>query len=280
MIAKRFPLVSLRSGSLAALLPLLFLSSAMLFAQQPTPSPDASQPVQPSTGKNSNAAFTAEQIVESTVFIYGFGGGRAVLDQIRKSAFERGKATLTNPDGRVDSISYQRWTRRGDKQATDQIRFEQDFANARYSLLYKEAKVMGIYNDSVFTPNADALRSFENLHFRNIEALLRYKENESKIELGEREKIMGVEFYVIDLTDKEQRKTRYYISVKSLRVMMLEYEDGGQKFRRRFYDYRNSQGTLVPFRTVLWAQDKIIEESSIGTITFGQKIDDAIFVSN
>ena len=88
---------------------------------------------------------------------------------------------------------------------------------------------------------------------------------------------MGVDYYMIDVTDKQQRKTRFYVSTRSWRVMMLTYEEGGVKYRRKFYDYNYAQGTLVPFRTVLWADEKIIEETDIGTITFGQKVDEEMF---
>jgi len=59
--------------------------------------------------------------------------------------------------------------------------------------------------------------------------------------------------------------------------MMLTYEDAGVKFRRKFYDFNYAQGTLVPYRTVLWANDKIVEETELGTITFGQKVDEGLF---
>ena len=35
---------------------------------------------------------------------------------------------------------------------------------------------------------------------------------------------MGVDFYVLDVTDKQNRKTRFYLSTKTFRVMMLEYD--------------------------------------------------------
>jgi hypothetical protein len=52
---------------------------------------------------------------------------------------------------------------------------------------------------------------------------------------------------------------------------------GRAKYRRKFYDYNYAQGTLVPFRTVLYAGDKQIEETQTLTITFGQKIEDNMF---
>ena len=58
---------------------------------------------------------------------------------------------------------------------------------------------------------------------------------------------------------------------------MLSYEEAGVKYRRKFYDYKYAQGTLVPYQTKLWADDKEIESTEIGTITFGQKVDEELF---
>ena len=109
--------------------------------------------------------------------------------------------------------------------------------------------------------------------------MLRYKENESKIELGERTKRMGVELIVMDVTDKKGGKVRYFISARSFRIMFLEYEENGVTYTRRFYDYRNVQGTLVPYRTVLLKKDETVEETSIGTITYGQRVDEGLFIA-
>ena len=166
---------------------------------------------------------------------------------------------------------------RGETLSKERIRLDQEFPNARYSLIFNDEKIFGLYNNTVFTPRQEASKNFENQIVHGLEALLRYKENESKLEMAEREKIMGVDFYVIDVTDKKNHKTRFFVSAKSFRVLMLTYEDGGVKYRRKFYDYNYAQGTLVPFRSVLWADDKIIEETEIGTVTFGQKVDDDLF---
>jgi hypothetical protein len=92
-----------------------------------------------------------------------------------------------------------------------------------------------------------------------------------------REKHMGVDYYVVDVTDKQNHKMRFFVSAKTFRVMMLEYEDEGVKYKRKFYNYNYAQGTLVPYRTVLYANDKVVEETEIGTVTYGQKIDEALF---
>jgi hypothetical protein len=166
---------------------------------------------------------------------------------------------------------------RADNLEKERIRFDQEFPNAKYALIFNNNKVFGLYNDAVFSPHEDASKAFENQIWHGLEALLRYKENESKIELAGNEKISGIDLYRLDVTDKQNRKTRFYISTKSLRVMMLEYTEGDTKYRRRFYDYNYAQGTLVPYRTVLWANDKQIEEVEVQTVSFGQKIEEDAF---
>ncbi len=221
---------------------------------------------------------TAEQVVEtSLIAAYGYGAGRPLLNQIRKTTAERGRATYTAADGKIEQATYQKFVIRAEALAKEKIRLDQEFPNARYSLVFNEDKIFGVYNNTVFTPREDAAKGFENQIVRGLEAFLRYKENGSTIEMGPREKLMGVDFYLIDVTDKQQRKTRFYVSAKYFKVMMLTYEDGGVKYRRKFYNYNYAQGTLVPYRTVLWADDKIVEETEIGTVTFGQKVDEELF---
>ncbi len=266
----------------------IVIGTVSVFAQiattPPPPKKEVPKPVaKPTATPDKTVATTklatAEQIVEaSLIFAYAYPGGRATLNQIRKTTLERGKATFTSADGKIEQSTYQRFVIRAVTLDKEKIRLDQEFSNARYSLVFAGQKVYGIFNNSVFEPREDASKSFENQIVHGIEALLRYKENESKIEMAPaKEKIMGVDYYVIDLTDKKERETRYYLSAKTFRIMMLTYEDGGVKYRRKFYDYNNAQGTLVPYRTVLWADDKQVEETNIGTITFGQKVDDELF---
>jgi hypothetical protein len=84
---------------------------------------------------------------------------------------------------------------------------------------------------------------------------------------------------VAELTDKEGRSTRYYISAKSARVLWLEYEEGGTKYKRTFHNYRVVQGTLVPYRTVLYAGDRLVEESQVLTVTYGVRMEDSVFAA-
>lgn len=223
---------------------------------------------------------TAEQVAESAILIYGGLLGRQNLNQIRKTTFERGKLYLTDAAGKTETANYERWVSRGENLNKEKIRLDQTFPDAKYSLIFNTEKIFGLYNNSVFQPREDASNGFQNQIWHGLEALLRYKENEAKPEIAGRDKVMGVDFYLLDVTDKQNRKTRFFVSSKTYRVMMLEYEEAGVKYRRKFYDYNYAQGTLVPYRSVLWANDKQVEENDIGTITFGQKIEDTMFVAN
>lgn len=278
---------SVRAVLVAAVI--VFASPVLFFAQQPaaspTPAPSATPTPKPvekparSNAKLDPANYTVDQIVESTILVYGNLGGRAVLDQIRKTTFERGKTSVINSEGKLENASYQKWVIRGSSLDKEKIRVDQEFPSLRYSLVQNADKVFMIFNDSIYSPREDVAKAFHDQVYRGLDGLLRYKENASKIELGGRDKILGVDFYLIDVTDSKGQKTRYYISQKRFRIMALEYEIDGKKFQRKFYDYNYAQGTLVPFRTVLTMDGKVVEDTSVGTVTFGQKVDETLFPS-
>lgn len=226
---------------------------------------------------------TAEQIGETVILFAGGGMGRAILNQIRRNGLERGRLTRAGQDGRPEEVRYEMRFVRGDKAEKDKVRFDSKTPQAEYSLVNSGGRIFGIINGSIFTPRADAAAGFIAQQAHSIDALLRYKENESKLSSAGKDKQQGVEVYVIDLTDKANRKTRYFVSVKTFRVLWLDYEEtppgstSPVKYTRRFYDYRLAQGTWVPYRTVLLEDGKQTAETRILTITYGVKMEDSLF---
>lgn len=279
---ENFSLVFVRSRSILIALLLVLLTGAVIFAQEspeasPTPAqPDPEQAAE-AVEKSRNGDPTAEQVAETSIMIYGNGGGRILLNQIRKTAVERGKIKVANAENKLESATYQRYMIRGEEPPSMKIRIEMNYPTAKYSLVSTGEKIFGIFNGETFVPLDSASKAFENRTVHGLDALFRYKELGSTLSLAGRDKHMGVEYYLLDITDKKNRKTRFYVSVKTFRVMMLDYESDGVKYRRKFYDHNLAQGTLVPFRTVLYAGDKVVEEIDIGTVTFGQKVDDGLF---
>lgn len=226
---------------------------------------------------------TAEQVAESVIIIAGNGAGRAMLNQIRKNGLERGRETHTSADGRAEEIRYELRFVHGDKPDKDKVRLDSKTPQAEYSLVYGDGRLFGIINGATFTPRADAAADFIAQQAHSIDALLRYKENESKVTSAGKDKQQGVDLYVIDLVDKAGRKTRYFISARTFRVLSLEYEETRPgsatpvKYTKHFYDYRFAQGTWVPFRTVLLEDGKQTVEIRILTVQYGVKMEDSMF---
>src|SRR4030095_8069116 len=76
-----------------------------------TPAKPAVIPTQGKDNKsNPDMKFTAEQIVESVILIYGT---RPALDHIRRNGVERGKITRYNTDGNTEEANYERRFVRG-----------------------------------------------------------------------------------------------------------------------------------------------------------------------
>ena len=251
-------------------------------ADQTKPAEQPKRVDQPKRGDLPKEA-TAEQVAESVIIIAGNGAGRAMLNQIRKNGLERGRETHTSADGRAEEIRYELRFVHGDKPDKDKVRLDSKTPQAEYSLVYGEGRLFGIINGATFTPRADAAADFIAQQAHSIDALLRYKENESKVTSAGKDKQQGVDLYVIDLLDKAGRKTRYFISARTFRVLALEYEETRPgsatpvKYTKHFYDYRFAQGTWVPYRTVLLEDGKQTVEIHILTVQYGVKMEDSLF---
>ena len=236
------------------------------------------KPVKKGSGETQ---YTAEQVVESVILIYG---SRPALEHIRRNGVERGKLSRTDTEGKTEESDYERRFIRGENLDKDKIRLDQKLPTMEYSLIFGDGKLWGLINGASFTPRQDATASFISQHHHSIDSLLRYKECGSTVTLVGREQQKGLDLFVIDLVDKEKRKTRYYISARSLRVLWLEYEEGNPggvavKYTRKFLDYRLVQQTLAPYRTVLLEDGRQSQETRVLTITYGSKISDSIFKS-
>lgn len=245
--------------------------------------PDTKQASKPEKVDPNQKAFTAEQVVESAIIIYG---SRPLLQQIRRNGMERGrvcKPTCEVP-GKAEEATYERRFVRGENSEKDRVRLDQKMPTIEYSLIYGDGRLWGIINGAAFTPRADTANTFLSQHRHSVDNLLRYKEDGAAINLAGREKQKGLDLYVINLVDKDKKVTRYFISAKSLHILWLEYEEPGGsagpiKYVRRFFDYRYAQGTLVPYKTILLEDGKQMQETKILNVTFGIKLDDSLFKS-
>ena len=257
--------------------------------QQDAPKQDPKQPEpkqqetpKPKKQDSKDAGYTAEQVVESVILVYG---SRPALDHIRRFGVERGKITrFITENGNPEETDYERRFVRGENLDKDKIRLDQKLPTMEYSLIFGDGKLWGLINGAAFTPRQDATANFISQHHHSIDSLLRYKECGSTLTLIGKDTQKGLELFLVDLTDKNNRKTRYYISAKSLRVLWLEYQEGPPggtpvKYTRKFLDYRAVQQTLFPYRVVLLEDGRQSQETRVLTITYGVKVNDAIFKS-
>jgi hypothetical protein len=249
-------------------------------AASPTPTPQKAEKAEKVDKNQKN--FTAEQIAEGAIFAYG---SRPLMTQIRRNGVERGricKPTCEVP-GKTEEATYERRFVRGETADKDKIRLDQKMPSLEYSLIYGDGRLFGVINGASFTPRQDATNTFLSQHRHNIDTLLRYKENGSTLNLIGRDKQKGLDLYVLDVVDKDKQSTRFYISTRTLHVLWLQYEDASSgapvKYTRQFFDYRAVQGTLVPYRTVVFEEGKQTQETKVMNVTFGIKIDDALFKS-
>ena len=232
------------------------------------------------TNPKKSKDLTAEQVAESVIFIYGT---RPVLAHIRRNGVERGRITRFTTDGKTEETSYELRFVRGETLEKDNVRLDQKMPSMEYSLIFGEGRLWGLINGAAFIPRQDATTAFLSQHHHSIETLLRYKEIGATLNLVGKEKQKGLELYVLNLVDKDKRSTRYYISARTLHVLWLEYEEPPSagatalKYSKRFHDYRYSQSTLVPYRTLLLEDGKQTQETRILTVTFGVKVDNALF---
>lgn len=230
--------------------------------------------------KDDIKTYTAEELAELVVLVYG---SRERLAQIRRNGIENGKLTRIGSDGKTEEATYQRRFMRGENSTKDRIRLDQKTPNLEYSLIYGDGRAWGLLNGATFTPSADTNIDFLSQAWHGIDALLRYKENGSTLNLIGKDKQKGIDFYTLEVTDKEKHRTRYAISARLFKVLWLDYEEplteGGKpvKFKRYFYDYKYAQNTLVPYRTELFEEGRKAQEARVLNVTYGVKLEEALF---
>jgi hypothetical protein len=287
-VFRRYSLVAIAAIVLAgATLCLRPAESSAQTRTTPTPSPTATPKPTPtpkveqaSVAKKGEQVLTGDSVAETVILVHGV---RERLVQIRKSGVERGKIMRATEDGRTEEITYERSFKRGENSEKDKIRLDQKMPSIEFSLVYNEGKVFGVVKGTSFTPRQQDVTSFLSDSVRGIETLLRYKENGATLQFIGKEKQKGIDMWVLDVTDKDKRRTRFYLSAYSGRLLWLEYEEpvtGSPvpvKFKRTFHDYRVVQGTRVPYRSVLYADGRQVEESQILTVVYGVKMDDSVF---
>jgi hypothetical protein len=236
----------------------------------------------------------AETAIELAIIAYG---GRKQLDIARAVIQEGGTIRLATEQGDL-SGSYLLRSIKKEKSSQDLLRVDLDLSPAenaqgqtappvKYVIGFNGASVWSAQNGQYVSPRAGADIAFRAQLTHEYMALLRYKEDGSKIDYSGLESVVGVECFVIDLTTAGGEKTRFWLSTRTYRVLHCEYElklVEGQpptKYRIDYYYTPFSasviQNTLVPVRREMKQDGKFVQEIKLNSIVYSAKLDPEIF---
>lgn len=236
----------------------------------------------------------AETAIELAIIAYG---GRKQLDIARAAIQEAGTIRLATEQGDLTG-NYLLRSMKKEKSPQDLLRVDLELSSAenaqgqtsppiKYVIGFNSASVWSAQNGQYVNPRAGADVAFRAQLTHEYMALLRYKEDGSKLEYGGLETVVGVDSYVIDLTTADGEKTRYWLSTRTYRVLHCEYElklVEGQpptKYRIDYYYTPFSaavvQNTLVPVRREMKQDGKFVQEIKLTNIVYSAKLDPEIF---
>lgn len=242
--------------------------------------------------KAAQTKFTpVEIIVETCILAYG---GRRALETARGAIQEQGAIRLASDQGDLTGTVNLRAMRR-EKSWLDLLRVDLEITPPgaadtnkpaiKYVIGFNGASVWSAQNGQYITLTPTAERAFRAQLTHEYTALLRYKEDGSKIELVGPETIVGVDTNVIDLTTPTGEKTRYWVSSKTYRVVQCEYEvklDETQPTTKYLLKYfytplKVVQNTLVPVRRVMSQDGKFVQEITLTNVVYSAKLDPEVF---
>jgi hypothetical protein len=236
----------------------------------------------------------AEAIAEA-VILFGYGS-RETLERVRTAIQEEGSIRLATDQGEIKGRYMLRSIRR-EKSWQDLLRLDLELEppesarsagiteSVKFSIAFNGASVWAAQNNRYVTPRPEVEAAFLAQLTRDYTALLRYKEDGSKLELIGPETVAGIDTHVLELTNPRGEKTRYWISSRTYRILHLEYElkleadKPATKFRTSFFyaPLRIVQNTLVPARRVTYQDGKFVQEMILTNAIYSAKLDPEIF---
>lgn len=222
-----------------------------------------------------------EDIVERAIIAYG---SRPVLQAIQKNGTLRANVKFHAPDGVREGRTISKFIRKA-KLAEDLIMIDLDLPGTRYLLGFDGTKTWSINNGEVQEPAAETIKAFRAAHEHSYEALLRYKENDGKLEIVGNNKLGTLDMDVVELTLPSGTKTRYEISRRTGRIIYIYYEEkpapeaAPVKYKLYFKDFRAIQNTLVPYDIQVFADGKLIEERKVVEVAYNVQMEEKNFLA-
>jgi hypothetical protein len=217
-----------------------------------------------------------EDIVERSILFYGT---RAALYNVQRNGTLRALIKFYSPEGTREGKSVTKFIRKG-KLAEDLLMIDLELPGTRYIMGFDGQETWAIQDGEIQKPAAEAVEAFRSAHEHSYEALLRYKENDSKLEYVGTNKLGTLEMDIVDMISPSGARTRYEISRRTGRIIYANYEDSKStpvKYRLYFKDFKPVQNTLVPHEIQVFQDGKLIEERKLVESIFNVQLDEKAF---
>jgi hypothetical protein len=220
-----------------------------------------------------------EDVVEKTILAYG---SRAALYGVQRNGILRALVKFSTPEGKSEGKTTTKFIRK-QKQGEDLRMIELELPGTRYLIGFDGQETWSIHDGEIQKPGPQEVRSFRAGHEHSYESLLRYKENNGKLEYVGSKNLGTFDLDIIDLISPEGARTRYEISRRTYRILYLSYEDKSDpkgdpvNYRINFKDFRVIQNTLVPYEILVFQNGKVVEERKIVEAAFNVQLEEKAF---
>ena len=221
-----------------------------------------------------------EDVVERAIMAYG---SRAALSTVQRNGVLRARIKFINPGGVTEGKTTYKFIRKH-KLDDDLLMLELELPGTKFVVGFDGKQTWSVNNGEVQEPSAETVAAFRSAHTHGFDALLRYKENDGKLEwVGSKQFGPNNELDLIDLTLPDGNRTRYEISRRFNRVIYLDYEDKKGpdgtpiKYRLYFKDFRVIQNTLVPYGVQVFRDGTLIEERQLVEVAYSVHLEESAF---
>mgnify|MGYP000887213032 CR=1 FL=1 len=230
-----------------------------------------------STQVSAQKAQNAEKLVDFAKANYG-------LLITQTNAIIKSNLKLINGDQVREGRSTLKYIRKP-KLMEDLVMLELDLPDTKFTMGFDGAKTWAKNNGERTELSPELAGAFRASYAHSYEALLRYKEDGSKLEYIDTKKIASLEIDTIDMTMADGTKTRYEVSRRTGRVLYLEYETKPAtpeakpiKYRLHFKDFKVVQNTIIiPYTTVVYENGAVVEERTVIEAAFSGQVDEKLF---
>jgi hypothetical protein len=221
-----------------------------------------------------------EEVVEKAIERHGT---RAALYVIQRTGRVAALVKFHTPEGVREGRSVLKFLRKP-KLKEDLLMIELDMSDTKYMIGFDGTETWSVHDGQVQKPSPEEINALHSSHEHSYEAILRYRENNSKLEyVGTKNLGTLLVVDIIDLVSPEGVRTRYEISKRTGHILYLDYEDKSDpdaepvKYRLYFKNFRPVQNTLIPYETLVFKNGKLVEERRIVEATYNVRLDEKSF---